>query len=69
MSSLQNFVTYFWITRAQRAIYSSGLLAFVLALWLVRSQATVSGVSSMRAMIPHHSIVILTREFVHHRSQ
>jgi hypothetical protein len=32
------------------------------ALWLVRSQATVSGVSYMRAMIPHHSIAIMTSE-------
>lgn len=32
------------------------------ALWLVRSQATISDVAWMRAMIPHHSIVILTSE-------
>jgi hypothetical protein len=31
-----------------------------LALFLVRSQATVGQVSYMRAMIPHHSIAILT---------
>ena len=30
------------------------------ALWLVRSQATVDDVSYMKAMIPHHSIAILT---------
>jgi hypothetical protein len=30
------------------------------ALWLVRSQRTVDDVSYMRAMIPHHSIAILT---------
>lgn len=30
------------------------------SLWLVRSQATVDDVSYMRAMIPHHSIAILT---------
>ena len=35
---------------------------FVLAVWLVRSQATVDDVSWMRAMIPHHSIAILTSE-------
>lgn len=33
-----------------------------LSLWLVRSQATVEDTSWMRAMIPHHSIAILTSE-------
>jgi uncharacterized protein (DUF305 family) len=33
-----------------------------MALWLVRSQATVDDLSYMRAMIPHHSIAILTSE-------
>ena len=32
------------------------------SLWLVRSQTTVQDVSWMRAMIPHHSIAILTSE-------
>ena len=32
------------------------------ALWLVRSQRTVDDVSYMKAMIPHHSIAILTSE-------
>jgi hypothetical protein len=44
------------------AIFAGSVLAFALALWLVRSQATVSGESYMRAMIPHHSIAILTSE-------
>jgi uncharacterized protein (DUF305 family) len=35
---------------------------FGLALWLVRSQATIDDVSYMKAMIPHHSIAILTSE-------
>jgi uncharacterized protein (DUF305 family) len=35
---------------------------FAVALWLARSQATVDDVSYMRAMIPHHSIAILTSE-------
>lgn len=39
-------------------IGSTALLA--LSLWLVRSQATVKDVSYMKAMIPHHSIAILT---------
>ena len=33
---------------------------FSTSLWLVRSQATVDDVSYMKAMIPHHSIAILT---------
>lgn len=37
-------------------------IVFVGALWLVRSQSTVDDVSWMRAMIPHHSIAILTSE-------
>jgi uncharacterized protein (DUF305 family) len=38
------------------------VLVFALALWLVRSQKTVDDVSWMKAMIPHHSIAILTSE-------
>lgn len=48
--------------RANLAIYAGSVLVFALALWLVRSQATVEDVSWMRAMIPHHSIAILTSE-------
>lgn len=33
---------------------------FGMSLWLVRSQATVNDVAYMKAMIPHHSIAILT---------
>ncbi len=42
------------------AIFAGSALVFVLALWLVRSQSTVDDQSYMRAMIPHHSIAILT---------
>ena len=35
---------------------------FAICLWLVRSQATVGEISWMKAMIPHHSIAILTSE-------
>ena len=35
---------------------------FAGSLWLVRSQSTVDDVAWMRAMIPHHSIAILTSE-------
>lgn len=46
-------------------IYGASALVFALALWLVRSQATVDDVAYMRAMIPHHSIAILTSERAH----
>lgn len=35
-------------------------VVFALGLWLVRSQRTVTDTEYMRAMIPHHSIAILT---------
>jgi uncharacterized protein (DUF305 family) len=44
------------------AIYAGAALVFALSLYLVRSQTTVQDVSYMRAMIPHHSIAILTSE-------
>lgn len=44
------------------SIYVGSVLVFALALFLVRSQITVSGSSYMSAMIPHHSIAILTSE-------
>ncbi len=44
------------------AIYAGSALIFTLALYLVRSQSTVDDVAWMRAMIPHHSIAILTSE-------
>lgn len=42
------------------AIFVGSAVVFSLALWLVRSQETVQDQSYMRAMIPHHSIAILT---------
>jgi hypothetical protein len=42
------------------AIFVGSAVVFALALWLVRSQETVQDRSYMRAMIPHHSIAILT---------
>ncbi|MFD1796830.1 DUF305 domain-containing protein [Paracoccus aurantiacus] len=46
--------------RANVAIFVGALAAFALGLGMVRSQATVSDVAWMKAMIPHHSIAILT---------
>ena len=43
-------------------IFLGSIVVFALALYLVRSQQTVDDVSYMRAMIPHHSIAILTSE-------
>ncbi len=43
-------------------ILIGSIIIFACALWLVRSQETVEDVSWMRAMIPHHSIAILTSE-------
>lgn len=43
-------------------IFAVSAAVFALTLWLVRSQATVGQVSWMKAMIPHHSIAILTSE-------
>lgn len=44
------------------SILVAGLAVFVVSLWLVRSQVTIDDVAYMRAMIPHHSIAILTSE-------
>ena len=46
--------------RANVAILVGSALAFAVALWLVRSQETVGDVAYMKAMIPHHSIAIMT---------
>jgi hypothetical protein len=47
---------------ANLAIFGGAGAVFAICLWLVRSQATVTDVSWMKAMIPHHSIAILTSE-------
>ncbi len=44
------------------AIFAGSVVVFAASLWLVRSQQTVEQVSWMKAMIPHHSIAILTSE-------
>jgi hypothetical protein len=53
--------------RANIAILLGSIAVFTGALWLVRSQETVSDVSYMKAMIPHHSIAIMTSERAHIR--
>ena len=44
------------------AIFAAAIIAFAGALYHVRSQDTVADVAWMKAMIPHHSIAILTSE-------
>lgn len=43
-------------------IFAGSAVVFAVALFLVRSQTTVQDTSYMSAMIPHHSIAILTSE-------
>ncbi|WP_238367930.1 DUF305 domain-containing protein [Mesobacterium pallidum] len=47
-------------SKVNTAIFIGAALVFGLTLWLVRSQVTVQDRSYMRAMIPHHSIAIMT---------
>lgn len=54
-------------TMANAAIVVASLAVFAVSLWLVRSQATVDDVAYLKAMIPHHSIAVLTSERAHIR--
>jgi hypothetical protein len=49
------------------AIIAVSVVVFAGSLWLVRSQESVYDVSYMSAMIPHHSIAIMTSERAHIR--
>ncbi len=51
--------------RTNTAVYLGSIVVFLVALFLVRSQITVGDSSYMSAMIPHHSIAILTSESAH----
>jgi hypothetical protein len=57
-------LSFMWAMYRNRAvnaaIYAVAAVVFALSLWLVRSQTTVGDVAYMKAMIPHHSIAILT---------
>lgn len=44
------------------AIYAGSIFVFAFCLWIVRSQVTISDTDYMEAMIPHHSIAIMTSE-------
>ena len=49
-------------TQKNVAIIVGSVALMALGIWLVRSQSTVNDVAWMKAMIPHHSIAILTSE-------
>jgi len=53
--------------RLNLAIAVGAVLVFAVSLWLVRSQETVDDVAYMKAMIPHHSIAVMTSERAHIR--
>ncbi len=48
--------------KANFAIFTGAAIAFAAGIYLVRSQDTVGDIAWMKAMIPHHSIAILTSE-------
>jgi hypothetical protein len=52
---------------ANTAIMAASVVVFAASLWLIRSQQTVYDVSYMKAMIPHHSIAVMTSERAHIR--
>ncbi|MCD6252751.1 MAG: DUF305 domain-containing protein [Psychrobacter sp.] len=49
-------------TKINLMIYGLSIVLFAVGIWGVRSQETVDQVDWMQAMIPHHSIAILTSE-------
>ena len=58
-----SFMLGMYTDKAKNAvIFIGGILLGATALWLVRSQTTVDDASYMKAMIPHHSIAVLTSE-------
>lgn len=54
--------------RANIAILAGSAAVIAVSLWLVRSQETVGDLAYMRAMVPHHSIAIMTSERAHIRN-
>lgn len=53
--------------RLNAAIFVGGAMVFAASLFMVRSQASVGDVAYMEAMIPHHSIAIMTSRRAHIR--
>ena len=62
-------LTFMWSMykdgRIKFAILGASVGVFALSLGFVRSQATIDDVAYMKAMIPHHSIAILTSKRAH----
>jgi uncharacterized protein (DUF305 family) len=62
---------FMWSMYRSRAanwgIVAGSVVVFAVALYLVRSQDTVGDVAFMKAMIPHHSIAVMTSERAHIR--
>lgn len=62
---------FMWRMYARRtvnvAIVIGSAVVLAVSLWLVRSQATVGDADYMEAMIPHHSIAVLTSTRAHIR--
>ena len=57
------FMMHMYQSRAVNAlIFAGAALALAFATWMVRGQVTVDGRDYMQAMVPHHSIAILTSE-------
>jgi uncharacterized protein (DUF305 family) len=60
------FMRHMYTDKRANLATAIGSVALIgLGLWLVRSQATVGDIAWMKAMIPHHSIAILTSERAH----
>jgi hypothetical protein len=53
---------YYPYKKLNMAIFLLATILFAICLYLVRSQSTISDTAYMKAMIPHHSIAILTSE-------
>lgn len=68
MGSMMAIVMLAWMLqmyenkKANVAIFVGAAVLFALGIFFARSQTTVDQVSWMKAMIPHHSIAILTSE-------
>ncbi len=61
-SDVELYAQYVSEKKINIAIYAGSAVLFIAALWIVRSQVTVDDTDYMKAMIPHHSIAILTSE-------
>jgi hypothetical protein len=53
--------------RVKLGVVAASVLIFAGSLWLVRSQEPIGDIAYMKAMIPHHSIALLTSRRAHIR--